>query len=52
MGGATGDTAKLFIQMNDGKFIEKRQIIFERDKDNEDIGAIFLMPILMVIKTW
>lgn len=41
MGGATGDTAKLFIQTADGNFAEKHQLIFERDKDNEDIGAVF-----------
>lgn len=41
MGGATGDTAKLFLQMPDGNFMEKRQFIFERDKDSEDIGAVF-----------
>jgi predicted proteasome-type protease len=41
MGGATGDTAKLFIQMPAGNFIEKPQLIFGRDKDYEDIGAVF-----------
>jgi hypothetical protein len=42
MGGATGDTAKIFLQTADGKFIEKQQMIFGRDKDSEDVGAIFL----------
>ena len=41
MGGATGDTAKLFIQQPNGKFIQKKQFAFERDKSSEDIGALF-----------
>jgi len=41
MGGATGDTAKLFIQQPNGTFIQKKQYIFEQDKNSEDIGALF-----------
>jgi hypothetical protein len=41
MGGATGDTAKLFIQQPNGTFAQKRQNAFEQDKNSEDIGALF-----------
>ena len=41
MGGAIGDTAKLFIQQPDGKFIQKKQYAFEQDKNSEDVGALF-----------
>jgi len=41
MGGAAGDTAKLFIQQPDGTFIQKRQNAFEQDRNSEDIGALF-----------
>lgn len=41
MGGAEGDTAKLFIQKPGGTFIPSRQFAFEQDKNNEDIGAVF-----------
>jgi enediyne biosynthesis protein E4 len=41
MGGAIGDTAKLFVQQPNGKFIQKRQFAFEQDKNSEDIGALF-----------
>ncbi len=41
MGGATGDTAKLFIQQPNGSFVQKRQNAFEQDKNSEDIGALF-----------
>ena len=41
MGGATGDTAKLFIQQPNGTFIQKKEYAFEQDKNSEDIGAIF-----------
>jgi enediyne biosynthesis protein E4 len=44
IGSATGDTAKLFLQQPDGTFIQKRQSVFEQDKNSEDIGAIFLDP--------
>ncbi len=43
MGGATGDTAKLFIQQPNGTFIQKKEFAFEQDKNSEDIGALFLM---------
>jgi hypothetical protein len=42
MGGATGDTAKLFIQQPNGDFIQKKQYAFEQDKNSEDVGALFL----------
>ncbi len=41
MGGATGDTAKLFIQQPNGTFMQKRQNAFESDKNSESIGALF-----------
>ena len=41
VGGAAGDTAKLFIQQADGKFVQKRQFVFEQDRSSEDIGALF-----------
>jgi enediyne biosynthesis protein E4 len=41
MGGATGDTAKMFIQQPNGTFIQKREFVFEQDKNSEDIGALF-----------
>ena len=41
MGGAAGDTAKIFIQQPDGHFIQKPEYAFAQDKDNEDIGAEF-----------
>ena len=41
MGGAAGDTAKLFLQTSDGHFVQSLQHAFAQDKDNEDIGAEF-----------
>ena len=41
MGSAKNDTAKLFIQQPDGRFIQKQEFIFAQDRDNEDIGACF-----------
>jgi len=41
VGGAAGDTAKLFIQQPDGKFVQKKEFVFEQDKSSEDIGALF-----------
>ncbi len=41
MGGATGDTAKLFIQQPNGTFIQKKEFAFAQDKNSEDIGALF-----------
>ncbi|HWZ02045.1 MAG TPA: VCBS repeat-containing protein, partial [Mucilaginibacter sp.] len=41
MGGATGDTSKLFMQQPDGTFLQKRQAAFELDKNSESIGALF-----------
>jgi enediyne biosynthesis protein E4 len=41
MGSAKNDTAKLFIQQPDGRFIQKPEYVFALDKDNEDIGATF-----------
>ncbi|MDR0792503.1 MAG: VCBS repeat-containing protein, partial [Chitinophagaceae bacterium] len=42
MGGAKGDTGKLFIQQPDGSFIQKPQPAFAQDKDYESIGAEFV----------
>jgi hypothetical protein len=41
MGGATGDTAKLFIQQPNGSFLQKKEYAFALDKNAEDIGALF-----------
>ena len=41
MGGASGDTAKLFIQQKNGHFEPKFQAAFAADKDFENIGAVF-----------
>lgn len=41
MGGAEGDTAKLFIQKEDGEFVQSRQFAFAQDKNSEDVGAVF-----------
>jgi hypothetical protein len=41
MGGASGDTAKLYLQQKNGTFIRSKQFAFERDKDLEGIGAEF-----------
>jgi hypothetical protein len=42
MGGATGDTSKLFIQQPDGTFVQQQEFAFAQDKNSESIGAIFL----------
>lgn len=42
MGGAKGDTAKLFFQKANGHFIQKLQPAFVQDKDYEDVGAQFI----------
>lgn len=41
IGGASGDTDKLFIQQPNGKFKEMPQFAFAGDKDYESIGAEF-----------
>lgn len=41
IGGASGDTAKLFIQQPDGNFLQSPQYAFVQDKNNEDVGAEF-----------
>ncbi|MGN6640535.1 MAG: VCBS repeat-containing protein [Mucilaginibacter sp.] len=41
MGGAAGDTAKLFIQQPNGTFVQSQQHAFVQDKNSEDIGALF-----------
>jgi enediyne biosynthesis protein E4 len=41
LGSGKGDTAKLFLQQTDGSFVQKRQFIFEQDKESEDVGAAF-----------
>ena len=42
MGSAENDTAKLFLQMADGRFVQKLQYAFAQDREYEDIGAAFL----------
>ncbi len=41
VGGATGDTAKLFLQEPGGRFRRQEEYAFNQDKDNEDVGAAF-----------
>jgi enediyne biosynthesis protein E4 len=41
MGNAKEDTAKLFLQTTDGKFVPTKQAAFERDKDYETVGVEF-----------
>jgi hypothetical protein len=41
MGSAMGDTAKLFLQQANGTFIQKKEFVFERDRNSEDVGALF-----------
>jgi enediyne biosynthesis protein E4 len=41
MGGASGDTAKLFLQLPNGSFIQRPQPAFMQDKDYESVGAEF-----------
>ncbi len=41
MGSALGDTAKIFIQQRDGRFIQQEQAVFITDKYFENIGAEF-----------
>lgn len=41
LGNATGDTAKIFLQQRDGRFIQKPQTAFLADKIFESIGAAF-----------
>ena len=41
MGGAAYDTAKLFLQQRDGRFLPAPQYAFAQDFQNEDIGAAF-----------
>src|SRR3569833_1661322 len=38
VGGATGDTAKLFIQQPNGTFVQKKEFAFAHDKNSEDNG--------------
>ncbi|MBS1597282.1 MAG: VCBS repeat-containing protein [Bacteroidetes bacterium] len=42
LGSAINDTAKIFIQTKDGHFFQKAQSAFEKDKDYENIGAVFI----------
>jgi enediyne biosynthesis protein E4 len=41
LGSAMADTAKLFIQQPDGKFMQREQLVFVTDKYHEDTGAEF-----------
>lgn len=41
MGGAKGDTARLFLQYPDGTFRQSPQYAFAQDMDEEDVGAVF-----------
>jgi enediyne biosynthesis protein E4 len=41
MGGARGQAGKLFLQQNDGSFVESEQPGFDTDRNSEDVDAIF-----------
>jgi len=41
MGGASGDTDKIFIQQPNGRFVQQQQFAFAKDKDFETVGAQF-----------
>ncbi|MEP7319035.1 MAG: VCBS repeat-containing protein, partial [Panacibacter sp.] len=41
VGGAVNDAGKIFVQQAGGNFIQLPQFAFEKDKENEDAGAIF-----------
>jgi len=41
MGSALDDTAKIFLQQKDGKFVQKAQAAFISDRQFENTGAIF-----------
>jgi hypothetical protein len=41
MGGASNDTAKLFLQQPDGSFKQSPQFVFNFDKNDECVGAEF-----------
>ncbi|MGI4803123.1 MAG: VCBS repeat-containing protein [Janthinobacterium lividum] len=41
IGGAINDTAKIFIQQQNGTFVQKREFALAQDKLSEDIGALF-----------
>ena len=42
VGGASKSPGKLYIQSNDGSFVEKEQEAFIKDKKQEDLGVVFL----------
>lgn len=42
MGSAKNDTAKLFLQTPDGRFMQKTQYAFVQDREYEDAGAAFI----------
>jgi hypothetical protein len=41
IGGAKDQAGALMIQQPDGRFVETNQMLFERDKVSEDLGAVF-----------
>lgn len=41
VGGAVNDAGKIFVQQPAGNFIQLPQFALERDKENEDAGAVF-----------
>ena len=42
IGGASGQVGALYIQKQDGNFVESSSQPWEQDKDSEDLGALFL----------
>lgn len=41
VGGGSGQTASLYIQQRNGRFLQKKQFAFEADKMSEDADAVF-----------
>lgn len=41
IGGASGQTAALYLQNTEGKFIQRSSLAFEKDKLYEDLGMLF-----------
>ncbi len=42
VGGASGQSGKLYLQTTDGRFLESKSQSWEKDSEFEDMGAIFL----------
>ena len=42
VGGAAGQTGQLYFQMQDGTFRSSGQMVWNTDKDSEDVGCVFV----------